>query len=83
VTGSWSTGFLFHHADGSPYGDPDADARDNTILSTVHSCLRGLGFKEREARAGLDRVRPRVGAMSSSEEALRLALSSMPIPRVE
>jgi Holliday junction resolvasome RuvABC DNA-binding subunit len=83
VTGSWSSGFLFHHADGSPYGAPDADARKSAILSTVQSCLRGLGFKESEARAGVDRVRPHVGAMSSSEEALRLALSSMPIPRAK
>jgi hypothetical protein len=43
----------------------------------------GATQKEREARAGVDRVRPHVGAMSSPEEALRLALSSMPIPRVE
>ncbi len=73
VDGSWSDGFRFRHADGSVYGTPALDAARADVLSAVFSALCHSGFRQGEARAALDAVRPRVTADTTLEEAARMA----------
>ena len=64
------------HADGTFYGalvDPGAAA----VLADVHRALVGLGFKDREARARVARIKTHVRALGSLEAALRAALAQM------
>jgi hypothetical protein len=64
----------FHHADGSPYGDPAAP-RAIDAIAKVYSALRRLGFREGEVKAVLAELRgdsPLAGA--SVERMLREAL---------
>ena len=56
IEGRISTGVTFQHADGSSYGmvvDPHAAE----MHAEAFRALRGLGFREGEARAALERVR--------------------------
>jgi hypothetical protein len=74
IEGTWKTGLKFSHADGTVYGalvDPGAAA----VLADVHRALVGLGFKDREARARVARIKTHVGALGSLEAALRAALA--------
>ena len=73
IEGSWSTGLTFRHADGSPYG-AIANPQIAAILADVQSGLVNLGFKIKEARRIVDGIRPRVGAATPLEAALRMAL---------
>jgi hypothetical protein len=62
IEGRISTGVTFRHADGSSYGcvgNPHAAE----MLGEAFRALRGLGFREGEARTALERVRtkPHVG----------------------
>jgi hypothetical protein len=76
ITGVPSTGLRFQHADGTPYGHaPSADTI--ATLEQVFRGLRGLGFKEREARRALDAATEELstkGATPSAKELLRVAL---------
>ena len=62
--GRVSTGLRFQHADGTPYGSAPAPETSVTF-DKVFRALRGLGFKEREARQALDAV-----MRADAEEAL-------------
>jgi hypothetical protein len=56
IDGRVSTGLIFRHADGATYGHavrPSEVAR----CEEVFRALRSLGFREREARRALERVR--------------------------
>jgi hypothetical protein len=64
--------FVFCHADGTSYGEkPDAAAADAS--AKAFQALRGLGFKEREARWALSHVAD-VGGEASVEEQVRHCL---------
>jgi hypothetical protein len=75
IQGRVSTGFVFRHADGAPYGRVV-----NPGIAEAHTqafrALRALGFREREAHRALERVRDtaHVGE-ASTEQILRAALA--------
>jgi RuvA, C-terminal domain len=75
IDGRVSTGLLFRHADGVPYGTV---VNPHTAAAQVEAfrALRALGFRESEVRHALERVRtnPHVGA-ASTEAVLRQALA--------
>jgi hypothetical protein len=76
VTGSYSSGFVFHHADGKRYGtvvSPETcELRQKVFLG-----LKGLGFRESDARRALETVAGRDGASAplTAEALLRQALA--------
>jgi hypothetical protein len=74
VSGTYSDGFAFTHADGSQYGAPKADATHSKVLAEVFQILASMGFRQREARQMLDEGGPHVGAGAGVEEALRIVL---------
>jgi hypothetical protein len=53
ITGRPSKGLRFEHADGTPYGRSPSP-QTLALLDQVLRGLRGLGFKERQARRALD-----------------------------
>lgn len=83
MAGGVSAGLIFRHADGTAYGMPHVPS-PHTIatLDRVFCALRGLGFKEHEAREALDAVmsggRDEVlSATPTAEELLRAALRAL------
>jgi hypothetical protein len=74
VSGTYSQGFAFSHADGSQYGAPQPDATRSQVLAEVFQILASMGFRQREARQMLDEANPHVGAEAGVEEALRIVL---------
>jgi hypothetical protein len=76
ITGVPSTGLRFEHADGTPYGHAPSP-HTIALLEQVFRGLRGLGFKEGEARRALDAATQEVsqeGAAPSAQDLLRAAL---------
>ncbi len=77
VAGNVSTGVRFMHADGSDYGHAPA-ARDAEKRTKAFAALRGLGFRETEARRALADVCMRSDAREPSlERILREALAKL------
>jgi Holliday junction resolvasome RuvABC DNA-binding subunit len=77
IEGRVSTGLVFRHADGSTYGSV-VNPRIAASHAGAFRALRSLGFREKEARSALDRIRRRddlTGA--STERVLREALSAL------
>jgi hypothetical protein len=72
IEGTYTTGFRFYHADGSHYGSA-ANPGAAGLLSNVFQVLRNTGFKESQARAIVDLVRPHVGAGVELADAVRMA----------
>ena len=74
---TFSTGFVFRHADGTVYGDvrggaaPGCDRAERAFRA-----LRGLGFSEKDSRRALDRVMREKGdgIELSTEGLIRAAL---------
>jgi hypothetical protein len=58
VSGTYSEGFAFTHADGSRYGVPQADGARSNVLAEVFQILASMGFRQREARQMLDEASP-------------------------
>ncbi len=80
IGGRASSGFSFRHADGAPYGGcPSPRAQD--AFSAVHRALVKMGFRDREARAVLERCRETTSD-ETVEGLLRTALSRMEVPGV-
>jgi hypothetical protein len=72
IEGRPSTGLVFKHADGTPYGgavEPAAADRN----AQVFAGLRTMGFKERDCRAAVERC-SQAAPRASREELLRAAL---------
>ena len=80
VTGTWSSGFVFRHADGRAYGAPVAERSNAAVMRDAFTALRGLGFRETEVRKLLDEVRADVPADATLEQTVRLALARAPMP---
>jgi hypothetical protein len=83
IEGRAPTGFVFRHADGSPYGavvDPHAaGTRSQAFLA-----LRSLGFHESEAKNALARVQDqRLASETTTESFLRAALCVLGNGRAE
>jgi hypothetical protein len=76
VTGSYSSGFVFRHADGKSYGAP-VSPETCELRQKVFLGLKGLGFRESDARKALERVVAREGASAplTAEALLREALA--------
>ncbi len=75
IEGRASTGFVFRHADGSPYGQMAARAPTDNAARAL-SALCGLGFKHGEAARAI--ASARVGDGSSVEQVLRAAFAELP-----
>jgi hypothetical protein len=74
IEGRVSTGLVFCHADGSPYGSA-VSARAASSFEEAFRALRSLGFREGESRAALARVRSAAtSAQDSTEQVIRMAL---------
>jgi hypothetical protein len=67
IDGTYSKGFSFRHADGSPYGGA-AHPHIAAILADVQSALKNLGVKQRAARTIVETIGPRVGGASGNLE---------------
>ena len=74
IEGSVSSGLRFYHADGSVYGHPVPDPAALERFERAFAALRGLGFKDGEAKRALTEVRPHVGADGGVEALVRGAL---------
>ena len=75
IEGRASTGFIFCHADGSPYGQMAARSPTDNAARAL-SALCGLGFTHGEAARAIASVH--VGAGSSVEQYLRAAFAELP-----
>jgi len=80
IRGSYSGGFVFEHADGAAYGDSAASPARAALLAQVLVALVGMGWKQRDAQAMVDRAKPHVGPETSASEAMRLALREGALP---
>ena len=76
VSGSYSGGFGFRHADGKHYGSP-VSPETCELRQKVFLELKGLGFRESDARRALETVTARTGTSSplTAEGLLRKALA--------
>ena len=74
VTGTFSAGFGFRHADGREYGSPHARAARSAVMAEAFAALRGLGFRETETRQMLDGVRGELPEGATTPAVVRLAL---------
>ncbi len=75
IEGRASTGFVFRHADGSPYGQVASRSPTDNAARAL-SALRGLGFKRGEAARAIANAHVRAG--SSVEQVLRASLAELP-----
>jgi hypothetical protein len=73
IEGRVSAGLSFRHADGTPYGGT-VSPHAAEVHSSVFRAMRGLGFKESDARRAVERAAAHVGQAASAETLLRAAL---------
>jgi hypothetical protein len=73
IEGVFASGLTFRHADGTVYGEPVSPAAA-TRFADAFEALKGMGFKEKEARVKVDRARPHVGANATTADVIKLAL---------
>jgi hypothetical protein len=77
IEGRVSTGLVFRHADGTPYGSV-ANARAAASFEEAFRALRSLGFREGESRAALAGVRADArSANADTTLIIRLALGRL------
>jgi hypothetical protein len=80
ISGTYSSGFTFTHADGVEYCAPTASPARSKVLAEALQVLMALDFKQREAQRMVDRAKPHVGPDATVEDAVRLALRQAPLP---
>jgi 5-methylcytosine-specific restriction endonuclease McrA len=74
ITGTYSDGLRFQHADGAVYGSA-VDAEQAAIMSDTFLALVELGFKQGESQRVLEAIRSaHVGPIQDFPTAIRLAL---------
>jgi hypothetical protein len=74
VDGTWSNGFRFLHADGTPYGTRALPDPARTEAATIaFSALCKSGYKQSEARQAVDSIRDRITPDMPVAEVVRLA----------
>lgn len=78
IDGTYREGFAFRHADGTEYGSPEVGARIAEVMTRSFEALTAMGYRHREARGLLDRVRVQVCATSTRETVVRAALKAAP-----
>jgi hypothetical protein len=74
VSGSYSSGFVFRHADGKRYGGA-VSPETCELRQKVFLGLKGLGFRESEARRALESVVAGASGALTAEALLRQALA--------
>jgi hypothetical protein len=76
VTGSYSSGFVFRHADGKRYGSV-VSAETCELRQKVFLGLKGLGFRESDARRAIETATSGDGAAAAwtAETLLRKTLA--------
>jgi len=79
ITGRYSTGFGSFHADGRPYGSPDADVALAATLSSAFEALTSMGFRDKDARPMLDAARAEVPSYADLSAVVRAALRAAPM----
>ena len=72
VDGTFSTGFVFRHGDGAPYGG-EVDAGRLHLTTQVFASLTKMGFKASEARARIE-LAVRAGTPNDFASLIREAL---------
>jgi hypothetical protein len=82
IRGTYTTGFVFEHADGTAYGSPAASPARATVTRQAHGALVSMGFKSGEAQRLIDQASPRVGASVDLEQIVRAALREADMSRV-
>ncbi len=80
IRGCYTEGFVFEHADGTPYGAREASPTRALAMAQTLELLVSMGFKQREAQSMLDRARAHVGASPSVDQLMRAALAQAPLP---
>jgi hypothetical protein len=73
IEGRVSAGLSFRHADGTQYGGP-VSPHAAEVHGSVFRAMRGLGFREGDARRAVERAATHVGQAASAENLLRAAL---------
>ena len=77
VTGSWSTGFRFQHADGTPYGTRELpDPRKSEAATVAYEVLWRSGFRQTEATQAVDAIRDRIEPAMSIEDVVKMAFQA-------
>jgi hypothetical protein len=76
IQGKVSSGLVFRHADGTPYGG-SPKPREADVRSKVFSALRNMGYRESEARLGIERAITHVGASADVATLLKQALAAL------
>jgi hypothetical protein len=76
IDGCAPKGFTFRHADGARYGG-DIDPLVAAVHEEAFRALRSLGFRERETRSALERIRGAFSEPLSTEKVLRQALLAL------
>ncbi len=74
ITGTFSRGLVFRHADGTEYGRAVAP-RSVDMQTKAFEALRSLGFREGEVRRALDGVREVTRSALTVQDVLRAALA--------
>ena len=77
IEGLVSSGLVFRHANGAPYGSV-VSAGSAASFEEAFLALRSLGFRERESRGALARVRTDASsAHAGTEQVIRRALAAL------
>jgi hypothetical protein len=81
IQGHVGSGLIFRHADGRPYGT-QVDPLSVGANEEAFRALRGLGFRDGEARSALEQARKRAHLGAKVEELIRAALEVLASPRM-
>ena len=76
VQGCVSKGLTFRHADGSSYGQPESPKMQD-LHTKLFKALRGMGFREKESRQALEKVRQKLPDQLEASVLLRAALAEL------
>ncbi len=76
IEGRVSTGLTFRHADGSSYGQLESP-KDQELYTKLFKALHGMGFREKEARQALEKVREKLASEGDATVLLRAALAEL------
>ncbi len=74
IAGTLSSGLVFSHADGTPYGELPS-ASSSRVQALAFRALCGLGFRERDARHALTQILQASKADATVESVLREAVA--------
>jgi hypothetical protein len=77
ITGAWSSGFRFQHADGTPYGTRELpDPRKSEAAKVAYDVLWRSGFRQTEAKQAVDAIRDRIEPAMSIEDVVKMAFQA-------